>query len=608
MEPGTPKERSQSLPAALRFNREIARYSKQKQYDLAELSYQRMLNSPVSPDVVTYNTMINVYVKTQRLEDAFGIFMAMKTHGIDPTIVTYTSLIDGCGKCGNVTLALLLYTEVKASALELNMHLFNAMMNAGLSNGCMFVIEEVMREIGVRQMKPNTITFNTLLSGYLRFDQLAKMKAVVLEMKAHAVEFSPVTQTTILQSIQLVRSAGDLEEFVDLLSAAGLTPSQVQGSQAVKDLIQLGRLALAQQLIMRLMAAGCTLTEDVFFGIVELAGQCANFTVLQWANETAMAFRLDLRAAIFAAQIDAFARFDDNEKVNELYGRDVRVVPVAVHVRVFQCFLNAGDERAFDVLDQILAISKSALTSELVDRIVQPLFQHDHADRVLAVFHAVEHCVPQFSTLTSDCIIAVALRAATQIPSIARLAPSLASIILLLKDHRPVPRAALLEKLQHTRTPPSDTQFLEILQVFHAKADFDSVWAAFQHLVSLGAVLTTPVMDLLAYYFDRFQSYEDLSFLLNVARDAGVAIPRALDSAVVIAAIEAGNLAGALAIREEVEASRGKLSPEAERKYEEVFGQLRDAFPARKPPSPGVRTRPRSRTSPRTTFRSAFLD
>lgn len=117
------RERSMSLPAALRFNREIAQFAKQKQFDLAILCYKPMLATRIAPDVVTYNTMINVYVKMQRLEDAFALFEQMKSEAIDPTtIVTYTSLVDGCGKSGSFSMAMALYHEVTASPIEPNMH------------------------------------------------------------------------------------------------------------------------------------------------------------------------------------------------------------------------------------------------------------------------------------------------------------------------------------------------------------------------------------------------------------------------------------------------------------------------------------------------------
>jgi pentatricopeptide repeat protein len=556
--------------------------------------------------------MINVYVKTQRLEEAFAIFLEMKSHRIDPTIVTYTSLIDGCGKCGNVTLALSLYNEVKSSDLELNMHLFNAVMNSGLINGCMFVIDEVMREIGVRQMKPNTITFNTLLSGCLRFDQLGRMKGIVEEMKGSGVEFSSVTQTTILQSVQLVRTAADLEEFVELLTTAGMTPSQVQGAQAVKDLIQVGRLTLARELVIRLIAAGCPLPEDVFIDIIELAGVCANLQVLQWANETAIAFRMSVRSEVFYAQLHAFANLDDVEKVGEMYAQRLeigRVIPAGVLVRVFQCFLGAGDDRAFEVLDQILNGPKGALSPEIIDKLVQSLFQHDLADRIVQIFQTTQD-FPQFTTLTSDCIIMTLLKTNTPITSLARLSPSLSSIILLVKRRRniPIPSQALLDKIEQVKTPPTEQQFVEFLQAMHTNTDFGTLWAAFRHFLSLGAVLGQTVMDLITSSLEQLQSYDDISFLLNAARDSGVVIPRSLESAAVIAALEVGNFADALSIHEEIEALHGTLSAEAEKKYEEALSPVRSAFPANQRPSPNVRIRQGSRGSPRSPFRSAFLD
>jgi pentatricopeptide repeat protein len=555
-------------------------------------SYQKMLNSPVSPDVVTFNTMINVYVKTQRLEDAFALFLQMKSQGIEPTIVTYTSLIDGCGKCGNFTMALSLYNDVKDSRLELNMHLFNAVMNAGLINGHVFVIDEVMKEISAQKLKPNTITFNTLLSGYLRFDQLYKMKSVVEQMKSIGVEFSAVTQTTVLQAIQLVHTAADLDEFFHLLVIAGLTPSQVQGSQAVKDLIQLGRLHLAQRLMIRLMSSGCSLTEEVFLAIISLAGDCANFGVLQWAAE----FRFNLRNAIFFAQMNALARLDDVERVGELYeqSRGGPPMPPNVRIGVFQCFLNAGDERAFDLLDQFVS---GPVSPESLEKVVQALFQLEMFERIVTVFQVVQYQVGTFLQLASDCIISALLRCNSELKSLAKLSPSLTSIIAITKSRQKFAATILVEKMLEVKTPPAGADFLDLLNAI-AGCDPQTLWACFRHFVGIGAVVSEAIVDLMAGHVDSFECHDELSFLVNAARDAGVKISAPLYSTVLGAALEAGNLGDALALHEEMETAHLKATQEVEQRYTDIFTEVRDAFPAARPTSTRIRTRARSRTNP----------
>jgi hypothetical protein len=418
------------------------------------------------------------------------------------------------------------------------------------------------------------------------------MKSVVDEMKSIAVEFSAVTQTTILQAIQLVHTAPDLDEFFALLITAGLTPSQVQGSQAVKDLIQLGRLHLAQQLMIRLMASGCSLTEDVFIAIISLAGDCANFGVLQWAAE----FRLNLRNAIFFAQMNALARLDDVERVAELYeqSRGGPPIPANVRIAVFQCFLSAGDERAFELLDQLVS---GPVSPESLEKVVQALFQLEMFERIVAVFHVVQYQVGTFLQLASDCIVTALLRCNSELKGLAKLSPSLASIIAITKSRQKFPAAILVEKMLEVRTPPTSADFLDLLSAV-AGGDSQTLWLCFRHFVGIGAVVSEAIVDLMAGAVDSFECHDELSFLVNAARDAGVKIPGPLYSTVLAAALEVGNLGDALALHEEMENAHVKASQQVEQRYADIFAEVRDAFPAARPTNTIIRTRARSRTNP----------
>ena len=192
----------------------------------------------------------------------------MKSHNIEPTTITYTSFIGGCGKCGHFALALSLCNEVKST--NVNRHFFNVIMNAGLLNGYINIVDDVWAEIEKRNIRPNTVTFNTILSDYIRFDQLAKIKSVLQKMISLKVELNSITQTMILQAVQLVRTSNDLTLFLELLAISELKLSQLQASQAVLDLVNLKRVNMAQKLMNAFLAINCLLCEQVFVKMTTL--------------------------------------------------------------------------------------------------------------------------------------------------------------------------------------------------------------------------------------------------------------------------------------------------------------------------------------------------
>lgn len=312
-------ERHVSLPAALHFNQEIARYSKLKQYDQAQRSFERMLHNNVHPDVVTYNTMINVYVKSQRLSDALKLFDQMKKENIQPTIVTYTSLIDGCGKCNNFGRALSIYQSVKPLGIQLNMHFFNAILNATFLKGNLQTVDMILNDIKESGLKPNTVTYNTMLSGYIRFGLLSRMKPTIKEMVALNVQFSPVTQTTILQAVQLIKDHQSLIEFMELLSTVKFIPTKIQATQAILDLITARKLVLAQQFLSYLISFGCQFNEEAYVELIMLAGELSNFQTIHWTLETARNHGYNLSLHAYVAQMCSLASFNNYEHTIKMF-------------------------------------------------------------------------------------------------------------------------------------------------------------------------------------------------------------------------------------------------------------------------------------------------
>ena len=429
------RDRAMSLPAALRFNQEISRYSHMKQYDSAVLCFKRMLESNVSPDIVTFNIMINVYVKMQRIKDAFKLYHKMRSEGIDPTIVTYTSLIDGCGKCGQFGLAMSLYNEGGKS--EVNMHFFNAIMNAGLLNGYLHIIDDVWVEIQKRNLRPNTVTFNTLLSGYFRFNQLDKMLSVMRKMLELKVEISLITQTTILQSVQLVRTDMDLSLFLELLDIANLIPSQTQGSQAVLDLISLKRVNMAQKLTITLISMNCGLTEDVFIQLALLAGETGNFPVLQWLYKSSVEYGYNITQYLYFANIHAFSKYDNEIEVKHLCSHvniDYQMIPFNVKMGIFQCSFNNGEIKyGLDILEQ--CIESKQIDFQSLDKIFESLFSRDLFDYIVKIFNTqLKFQFLSFGQISSDCIISSFAFTKTHLNTFNCFKPSIRSLIHLAKS------------------------------------------------------------------------------------------------------------------------------------------------------------------------------
>lgn len=392
------RNKSMSLPIVLHYNQKIANYSKQKQYQLACQSFELMIQNHVNPDVVTYNTMINVYVKSQRLTEAFALFEQMKKSNINPTIVTYTSLIDGCGKCNNLERAMQVYNHVKSIGLSLNMHFFNAILNATLLQGNLKSVEIILNDIKQSGLQPNTVTYNTMLTGYIRLNLLSKMQQAIEEMILFKIEFSGVTQATILQAIQLVRDYDSLSQFINLLTTSKITPSPSQSTQLILELVSNQYLLLAQNLCDHLIKIGCQISIEAFSSMIELAGFFSNIEIIQWCSEKASKFNINLSFQTFLAHLCLFARFKNYEKAVQTYDQitfNHELIPTHIKLSLIDCFLSHDDiERSLKATQRWISEnnepdknspSNSPFSSDDVDNILSLYFERSLYNEVMTI-------------------------------------------------------------------------------------------------------------------------------------------------------------------------------------------------------------------------------
>jgi hypothetical protein len=254
------------------------------------------------------------------------------------------------------------------------------------------------------------------------------------------------------------------------------------------------------------------------------------------------------------------------------------------------------------VFEQFLTGSRQSLSIELFEKIVQCLRQHELFEKIVRLYDGLQANLPQFTPNASDCIITAMLRSKVEFTSISRLSPSLSSLIQILNagSKRTISSVNFLEKLLEIKNAPTAADFLDLLTGLDKFTNFETFWPCFRHFVQVGAAINAPIIDLACHYLQQFESYDDVSFLINTARDSAIPMSRNLFSAGMQLALSFGNLGDALALREEMEAAQLTPVEDAERRYTEVFSQIQDVIPAEPGQVKRAKPRPRSRTFPRT--------
>ncbi|OHT01302.1 hypothetical protein TRFO_31878 [Tritrichomonas foetus] len=638
-----------SLPVVLHYNQEIANFSRQKQYESACQSFERMKQNKIRPDVVTYNTMINVYVKSQRLGDAFSLFEQMKQEKIDPTIITYTSLIDGCGKCNNFRRAMQVYNHVKSIGMQLNMHFFNAILNATFLKGNLQSVDMILNDIKESGLQPNTVTYNTMLAGYIRFDLLSRMKPAIEEMINSKVEFSSITQTTILQAAQLIRDSNSLYQFIDLLQTAKFVPTKTQATQIILDMVSYRRLLIAQQLFDFLMKKGCQFSEEAFSSIIELAGEFSNFNVIQWVQERATSYGYNLSFQAFLAQLTLLAKFSNYELSVQAFSQiapaNHNLVPVNVKLSLILCFLGHNDHtRALSVANQMVESqnhpviqntsniynlyansnsSNSNQTNNLInnnnsqnnnpgsfstvlgtneaDSLLSLFFDRDFHDDVVSLSQKIrENLNIKLGTKGSNCTLLSSIKSdkfSSLIPAITEFSPSCDVIAEIVKNISQnnlslVPWIPLIDNCQGSPSPASLCDMMNSLS--QRSLDFVS-WHSFRKFIKAGTEFTEDLLSLATRVVPSTE--DDVMFLINNARENGIELSSILFSMGIEMAINNGDFAMAISLKLEMDSLNYLMADQTKILFDQNYEFIKHTLPPTPPPV--IRKqRSRSKTMP----------
>merc|ERR1719421_2834966 len=169
----------------------------------------------VAPDLVTYSTVIKGYCVKGELEPAMQLFTLMRKRGIKPDAILFNSILDGCahkqmrtlteqvladmeeegvnpsnftlsilvklyGRCGDIDQALdIVETYPKKYSFELNAQVYTCLMSACISNKQLPKALQVLEQMKMASCSPDGKTYQTLLNGCLKLDELEQAVKIV---------------------------------------------------------------------------------------------------------------------------------------------------------------------------------------------------------------------------------------------------------------------------------------------------------------------------------------------------------------------------------------------------------------------------------------------
>ncbi|KAH0784562.1 hypothetical protein KY290_004160 [Solanum tuberosum] len=176
----------------------------------------------VCKDVVGFNTLIHGYCKAVEMSGGFEMMERMKREGLSPDIVTYNTLINGFGIMGDFDAANCIMDELLDSNENVNVSYVGDEEKHDYDDG-----ENKDLVVGDLGLEPNTITYTTLISKYVKWFQFEKAFATYEEMTRLGFFYDIVTYNSLIYGHCKNERFHEAKLLLDEMRRVGVDPNHV---------------------------------------------------------------------------------------------------------------------------------------------------------------------------------------------------------------------------------------------------------------------------------------------------------------------------------------------------------------------------------------------
>ncbi|KAK6149140.1 hypothetical protein DH2020_016665 [Rehmannia glutinosa] len=215
------EKRSECHPDIVTYTSIMHMYSICGQAENCQAVFNTLVAEGLKPNIVSYNTLLGAYASLGLSEPASSIFNKMKEHGIRPDVVSYTSLLNAFGRSQQPQKAKETFDMMRRNNCKPNLVSYNALIDAYGSNGFLAEAVELLREMEQAGLQPNVVSIGTLLAACGRCCQklyecreYEKALALYRRMREKRVKPDSVTYNVLISGCCKMSKYSEALEFL----------------------------------------------------------------------------------------------------------------------------------------------------------------------------------------------------------------------------------------------------------------------------------------------------------------------------------------------------------------------------------------------------------
>ncbi|KAK3405948.1 hypothetical protein EUGRSUZ_K02161 [Eucalyptus grandis] len=179
------------------------------------------------PNPATYVKLIVMLGKCKQPEKAHELFQAMIDEGCVANHESYTALLSAYSRSGLFDKAFLILEQMKSTrGCQPDVHTYSILIKSCLQVFAYDKVQDLLSDMEAEGIKPNTITYNTLIDSYGKAKMFAEMESRIAEMlRQPDCEPDVWTMNSTLRAFGGSGQIGTMEKCYEKFQSAGIQPN-----------------------------------------------------------------------------------------------------------------------------------------------------------------------------------------------------------------------------------------------------------------------------------------------------------------------------------------------------------------------------------------------
>ncbi|KAE9592100.1 hypothetical protein Lal_00012929 [Lupinus albus] len=294
------------------------------------------------PNTGMYVKLIVMLGKCKQPEKANELFQAMVDEGCDLDCEPYTALLSAYSRSGRLDKAFSLLEEMKTiPGCEPDVQTYSILIKSCLQVFAFDKVHGLLSDMTIYGIKPNTVTYNTLIDAYGKAKRFSEMESTLVEMLADRnCQPDYWTMNSTLRAFGYIGQIETMERCYDKFQSAGIQPN-VQTFNILLDSYGKAEDYMKMSAVMEYMQKYHYSWTIVTYNIViDAFGKAGDLKQMEYLFRLMRSERIKPSCVTLCSLVRAYAHAGKPEKIGGIL-RFVENSDVLLDTVFFNCLVDA---------------------------------------------------------------------------------------------------------------------------------------------------------------------------------------------------------------------------------------------------------------------------